>query len=95
MTQHSFVVSRGAYVYDMYMAQLNLNLDPEFERNIKVLMKARSEKHKSALLKSLVRDAVAALGLEPKSRDFSALIGLAKPGLSKKKKFLTEDDLWS
>lgn len=79
----------------MYMSQLNINLDPVFERNIRLLLAATGHKHKSTLIKKLVADAVAALGLPQKHRDFSRLLGLAKlPADDASRRHLTEDDLW-
>jgi hypothetical protein len=79
----------------MYMSQLNINLDPVFERNLKLLLAATKHKHKSALIKKLVADAVQALGLPQKNRDFTRLLGLAKiPAAEASRKYLSEDDLW-
>ena len=81
------------YVYNMYMAQININTDPEFSRDLAILMKAMGEKHKSSLFRRLVREALESLGIKKKRRDFSSLIGAASASPQSPKP-LTEDDLW-
>lgn len=75
------------------MPQININTDPEFSRDLALLMKRMGEKHKSALIRRLVAEAVVRLGIRKKRHDFSALIGKAAAS-SINPEALTEDDLW-
>ena len=57
------------------MPQLNLNVTPEFERDLEALMKARGLKNKSDAIRLAVREARLAPN-PPLKLDLSALIGL-------------------
>jgi len=74
------------------MAQLNLNLTPQFERDLKKLMKARKIARKSDAIRYAVSVASAA---EEKRRDFSALLGaFASLPDNPNPRFGSEDALW-
>ncbi|MCC6807726.1 MAG: hypothetical protein IT381_09900 [Deltaproteobacteria bacterium] len=74
------------------MAQLNLNLTDEFERDLRTLMKARKIKQKSEAIRYAVS---AAANAEKKRKDFDTLLGaLASAAPNHHPRFETEDDLW-
>ena len=77
----------------MYMAQININTDPEFSRDIARLMRAMGEEHKSSLFRRLVTEAIARLGMKKKRNDFTTLIGTATKSPVNRDS-LSEDDLW-
>jgi hypothetical protein len=75
------------------MAQLNLNVTDEFERDLRTVMKARKIKQKSDAIRYAV---AAAASAEKKRRDFAALLGVfasAKP--NPHPRFKNEDELWN
>jgi len=77
------------------MRQLNLNVTPEFERDLRQYMKRKGIANKSAAIRSAVREAAARVRSHP-GTDFRSLIGIAlKAPLNPNPKFRTEDDLWS
>lgn len=82
-------------LYNGCMKQLNLNVTPEFERDLRKFMKDRGIKRKSDALRTLAREAAGKIERR-KDFDFSALIGAALGGPENPHpKFQTEDDLWS
>jgi hypothetical protein len=77
------------------MKQLNVNVTPEFERDLRKVMKDRGIKRKSDALRTLAREAAEKIERR-KNYDFSELIGAALGGRENPNpKFKTEDDLWS
>lgn len=77
------------------MRQLNLIVTPEFERDLKKLIKARKYPNQSAAIRAAVHDAVQQKAPE-KSRDWHSLLGAAlRYPANPKPRFKTEDDLWS
>jgi hypothetical protein len=73
--------------------QLNLNVTPGFERDLKALMKTRNFTCKSDAIRTVVREAAAA-GAQP--YDFRRLLGIGlRAPLNPKPEFSSEDDLWS
>ena len=76
------------------MRQINLNVTPEFERDLNRLMKTRRVATKSDAIRQAVHEAVERLA--EKKYDFSKLLGAGNVGPeNKNRRFLTEDDLWS
>ncbi len=75
------------------MAQININTTPEFERDLKELMRKRKLTRKSDAIRYAVRAAVES---EDKRRDFDALLGAlgALPD-NPKRRFADEDALWA
>jgi hypothetical protein len=77
------------------MKQLNLNVTSEFERDLKLIMKARKVPNKSAALRLAVHETAERAKQEPRY-DLRSLLGIGlKAPLTRRKKYLTEDDLWS
>jgi len=77
------------------MSQLNLNVTPEFERDLRRYMKQRSIKRKSDAIRQALREAVERAG-SGSDYDFRAWLGLGlKAPLRRKPRFQSEDELWS
>jgi hypothetical protein len=77
------------------MAQLNLNVTPEFERDLRRLMKMSGIRQKSEAVRFAVRQAAARAGASG-DYDFRAWLGLGlKAPPNPKPRFASEDDLWS
>jgi hypothetical protein len=77
------------------MKQLNVNITPEFERDLRRLMKNAGIKRKSDAVRQAVHEA-AARAKTPRNYDFRSLIGIALRGPeSPDPRFKTEDDLGS
>jgi len=77
------------------MAQLNLNVTREFERDLKLIMEKRKLKRKSDALRQLVHDEADKLRRKQKF-NFESLMGIAlKYPANPNPKFKDEDDLWS
>jgi hypothetical protein len=76
------------------MAQLNLNLTPQFKKDLEQYMKHRGIKTKSDALRSALHEIVTMITTSKKS-DFSCWLGAGlKAEMKQKRKFKTEDDLW-
>ena len=76
------------------MKQLNLNVTPEFERDLKLFMKRKGIRSKSDAIRSAIREAAARTAIA--KTDFRSWIGIAaKDPPNPNQKFKTEDDLWS
>jgi len=76
------------------MQQLNLNVTPDFERDLQRYMKQRGIATKSDAIRQALREAVArAGGVEYDYRGWLGL-GLRAP-LRRKRRFQSEDELWS
>ena len=77
------------------MTQLNLNVTPEFERDLKTYMRSRSVQSKSAAVRDALREAVER-SAGGRDYDFRGWLGLGlKAPLRRKRRFRSEDDLWS
>ncbi|HYM10933.1 MAG TPA: hypothetical protein VEU62_09375 [Bryobacterales bacterium] len=77
------------------MKQLNLNVTPEFERDLRRLMKQRGIARKSDAIREALREA-AAREAGGREQDFRSWLGLAlKAPLRRKPRFRSEDELWS
>ncbi len=77
------------------MKQLNLNVTAEFERDLQTYMKSRSLRSKSEAVRQAVRDA-AGRATAGGAYDFRSWLGLGlKAPLRRKRRFRSEDELWS
>lgn len=77
------------------MRQININVTPEFEKDLQRLMRLRKCKTKSEAIRTAVHEA----SQKKPHRDFSAfekLIGIGLRGpTNPNPRFKDEDDLWS
>jgi hypothetical protein len=79
----------------MYMKQLNLNVTPEFDRDLRLYMKRRNMTSKSDAIRTAIREA-AQSGSNAQQYDYRAWLGMAlKAPLNQRRRFRGEDDLWS
>ncbi len=77
------------------MRQLNLNVTPEFERDLQRLMKRKGIASKSDAIRRAVHDA-AAKSAPGRATDFRSWLGLGlRQPLNPNPRFRSEDDLWS
>ena len=78
------------------MKQVNLNVTPEFERDLKRYMKLTQASNKSEAIRRAVREAAnrAAQAAAP-ATDFHSWIGLALQAPLRPGKFKSHDELWS
>jgi len=77
------------------MRQLNLNVTPEFERDLLAYMKRKKITRKSEAVRQALHEAVAGSGAA-RPYDFRPWLGLAlKAPLRSKPRFRSEDELWS
>lgn len=78
------------------MSQININVTPEFEKNLKAYMKKKGIRQKSEAIRSAVSEAAEKIQ-EQKSEpyDFSKLLGIGlKAPLNPNPRFKNDDDLW-
>jgi Arc/MetJ-type ribon-helix-helix transcriptional regulator len=79
----------------MYMGQMNLNVTPDFERQLSRLMRLRRLPSKSEAIRVAVREAVERETRAGRETRFSAWLGLAKQGRANPRpRFAGHDDLW-
>ena len=77
------------------MRQLNLNVTPEFERDLRRFMREKGIAKKSDAIRLALHDAVEKAGSASRS-DFRSWLGLGlKAPLNPKPRFRGEDELWS
>lgn len=77
------------------MRQLNLNVTPSFERDLRQFMKQRRITRQSDAIRLALREAVARADAGG-DYDFRSWLGLGlKAPLRRKPRFHSEDDLWS
>jgi Arc/MetJ-type ribon-helix-helix transcriptional regulator len=77
------------------MKQLNVNITPEFERDLRRVMKVGGFKTKSDAVRHAIRE-VAQRSASTQKTDFRSWIGLALKGKpNPNPRFKSEDDLWS
>ena len=77
------------------MSQLNLNVTPEFEKDLKNYMKNKRIDQKSEAIREAVREAAARLATHATSPDFRSWLGLGlKVSPKSHVRFTSEDDLW-
>ncbi len=78
-----------------YMPQLNINVTPDFERDLRDYMRVTGLKQKSDAIRQAVRLAVEREA-KPPTEDFREWLGLGlKAPLRQKRRFASEDALWS
>jgi hypothetical protein len=77
------------------MKQMNLNVTPEFERDLKLVMRRRGIKRKADAVRQALHE-VAARTRAKDNCDFHSLLGIGlQAPLNPKPRFTTEDELWS
>ncbi len=77
------------------MKQLNLNVTPEFETDLRRYMKRRGVRAKSDAIRLALREAVER-GSGETAYDFRSWLGFGlKAPLRRKPRFAIEDELWS
>lgn len=78
------------------MKQINLNVTPEFEKDLQRYMKKKGIPQKSEALRQALREAVQRLEKLAGTTDFQGWRGMAlKTPLADRPRFKTEDDLWT
>lgn len=76
------------------MRQININVTPEFDKALSLLMASRGLSSKSAAIRVAVAEATERSLAE--NTDFRSWIGAGlKAASSKRRRFKSEDDLWS
>ena len=76
------------------MKQLNLNVTPEFDKNLRVYMKRKGIANKSEAIRRALDEAVSKSS--GRETDFRSWIGMGlKAPLNPRPQFRNEDDLWS
>ena len=80
----------------MYMTQLNLHLQPEFERDLIAFMRTRGIKTKAEAVRIAVRESLArARAGRPSLKRLARLRGAAlKAPLNPEPRFSSDDSLW-
>ncbi len=78
------------------MAQFNINMTPDFERDLARFMRLRRVKTKSEAIRLAIREGVDRVLGAGHEVDFSEWIGLAQGRLpGRKERFKDDDELWS
>lgn len=76
------------------MAQININVTPEFDRDLRAYMRKTGLTQKSQAIRQALREV--AERQQGAAEDFREWIGLGlKAPMRRKPKFASEDDLWS
>ena len=77
------------------MRQLNLNVTPDFERDLRRFMRQKGITKQSEAIRQALHEAVTKAGAASTS-DYRSWLGLGlKAPLNPKPRFRGEDDLWS
>ncbi len=77
------------------MAQLNIHLTPNFERDLSRLMKVRRIKTKTEAIRVAVHESLEKALFIPSTVDFSNWLGLGiHASINKHPRFPRDDDLW-
>ena len=77
------------------MAQLNINITPEFEKDLNKLMKSKQLKTKAETIRIAVKECLDQTMQKKNLVDFNTWIGKGnKKPTNKNPKFKSEDDLW-
>ena len=77
------------------MPQLNINMTPEFEKDLKQLMKSRQLKTKAETIKIAVKECLDRSILKKAPTDFKKWLGRGKEKAENKTRlFKSDDDLW-
>ncbi len=78
------------------MKQMNLNVTPDFERDLRRYMKKRGIGHKSEAVRQAVREALEHLEAAAGATDFRLWLGFGLRAEQRTtRRFHDEDDLWS
>ena len=83
-------------MYNPPMAQLNINVTPEFERDLRTFMKIRGVRQKSQAIRLALHELISRLKGTISGIDYRQLVWCAK-GLRENPnpKFRSDDDLWN
>lgn len=77
------------------MSQLNINMTPDFEKDLRQYMKKQGLSRKSDAIRQALHEAVDQLKGRKAGIDFRTWRGIAlKAPLNPRPRFKTEDDLW-
>lgn len=77
------------------MGQLNMHVDPSFDRTLARLMRARGIQTKSAAIRLAVQEALRNATRDARATDFAAWIGLGlRSPQNPSPRFASDDDLW-
>jgi hypothetical protein len=77
------------------MKQFNVNVTPEFERDLKRYMSLRKLSTKSDAVRMALSEIVTILSAKSRPVDLRSLLGAGlKAPLNSKPKFKSDDDLW-
>ncbi len=75
------------------VAQINLNVTPDFERNLRRYMRARGLRTKSEAIREAVREALGLIERRAAPGELDGWLGLAEGG-RRRPRFISEDQLW-
>ena len=79
----------------VYMKQLNINITPQFEKDLKLYMNRANLTRKSEAIRLAIEESAARLKKTDFQMEYRAWLGLAlKTPLSVKPRFSNENDLW-
>ncbi|MBI4411498.1 MAG: hypothetical protein HY541_03325 [Deltaproteobacteria bacterium] len=76
------------------MSQLNINVTPEFARDLSRYMKKKGIRQKSEAIRQAVRESIRRLTEGQKETDFNSWLGMALKAPLKPKTIISDDDLW-
>ncbi len=83
------------YGYNLYMSQINLQVTPEFERDLRRFMKLRRLRNKSEAIRLAVKEALERSLGAARQVDYAQWLGAAKRAeLNPNPRFHSHDDLW-
>jgi Arc/MetJ-type ribon-helix-helix transcriptional regulator len=83
------------YMYNLYMSQMNLQLTPEFERNLRRFMRLRRLQNKSEAIRLAVQEALERSLGPARQVDYAQWLGAAnQSALNPHPRFASHDDLW-
>lgn len=82
-------------MYNREVAQININVTADFERDLKKYMQMRAISEKSRAIREALKEAVERLLGEKPDTDFRSWVAMTKDFMSNPSpRFKTEDDLW-
>jgi len=87
--------NRLCAVHDLYMAQLNVNLDPATENNLGRLMRLRAIRTKSEAVRVALAEAVERATRSGAAAKYSEWLWIGnRVPVNSRVRFTSEDDLW-
>lgn len=90
-----YILCTGTAPEGILMAQLNLNVTPEFQRALSSFMRLRGIRTKSEAIRVAVTEGVERLLDQGSGESFSSLLGAAnRARLNRHPRFHSDDDLW-